>query len=361
MPSSLRVSTVTFMTSLAFERTPLADAELVRLYSQMTQVRHLDTSAIAWQRQGIVPGYAPMRGQEAAQVGAVAALDMSRDFLFPTYREMGAALAAGVDMGEYMATHKATWNGGMYDARATRVTPIQTVIGGSALHAVGWGHGQRLDALAADADAPLDLPVALVFLGDGATSQGDVHEAMNFAGVFETPTVFFVQNNGWAISVPTERQVSGGSVAARGAGYGIAAVRVDGNDIEEVVQATRAAVAHARSGAGPVVVEAMTYRRGPHSTSDDPGRYRSLEEERNDGGPDPLDVARERLLSRGAFSTADVADVQSAAEALEERVRADVQAQGPRPGAEMFEYVYQEMPVSLREQAAAWREESDHV
>ncbi|GHD08369.1 thiamine pyrophosphate-dependent enzyme [Zhihengliuella salsuginis] len=349
------------MNTLSYGRAALPDAELVRLFSQMTQVRHLDTSAIAWQRQGILPGYAPMRGQEAAQVGSVAALDMSRDFVFPTYREMGAALAAGVDMGEYMATHKATWNGGMYDARETRVTPIQTVIGGSALHAVGWAHGQRLDAAAAGADEPLDLPVALVYLGDGASSQGDIHEAMNFAGVFETPTVFFVQNNGWAISVPTERQVAGGSVAARGAGYGIASIHVDGNDVEAVVQATRAAVAHARSGAGPAVVEAMTYRRGPHSTSDDPGRYRSLAEERRDGGVDPMDALRDRLLEAGALTAEDVAAIQSEAEAFEERVRADVQAQGPRPGAEMFEYVYQEMPAPLREQAAAWREESDHV
>lgn len=131
----------------------------------------------------------------------------------------------------------------------------------------------------------------MAYFGDGASSQGDVHEAMNFAAVMKAPVVFFVQNNGWAISVPTERQVAGGSVAARAAGYGIPALRIDGNDVVAVVDATRRALAHARAGHGPVLIEAMTYRRGPHSTSDDPGRYRSLNEERDDAGEDPWSVS----------------------------------------------------------------------
>ncbi|MEE1620801.1 thiamine pyrophosphate-dependent enzyme [Zafaria sp. Z1313] len=326
----------------------------------MATVRHLDVSAIAWQRQGILPGYAPMQGQEAAQVGSVFALDMARDFVFPTYREMGAALAAGVDMPEFMATHKATWNGGLYDAAKYRFTPIQTVIAGSALHAVGWGHGQRLDALREGRPAE-DLPTALIYLGDGASSQGDIHEAMNFAGVYRSPVVFFVQNNGWAISVPTERQVAGGSVAARGPGYGIASIRLDGNDVEAVVRGMRAALAHTRSGAGPVIVEAMTYRRGPHSTSDDPGRYRSLEDERRDAGADPVASLAERLLAEGLADAADLDAVRAGAEAFEEATRAAVAAQGPRPGAEMFEFVYQEQTEALKRQAALWREESEHV
>ncbi|WP_375141888.1 thiamine pyrophosphate-dependent enzyme [Zhihengliuella sp.] len=334
--------------------------ELKRLLAQMITVRHLDTSAIAWQRQGIIPGYAPMQGQEAAQVGSIAALDMTRDFVFPTYREMGAAYAAGVDMAEYMATHKATWNGGLHDPVKYRFTPIQTVIAGSALHAVGWAHGQRLDALR-EGREQTDLPASLIYLGDGASSQGDIHEAMNFAGVFKTPTVFFVQNNGWAISVPTEHQVAGGSVAARGAGYGLPSVAVDGNDVEAVVRAARAAVAHARSGAGAVVVEAFTYRRGPHSTSDDPGRYRSLEDERRDAGPDPIERLAERLIAADELTESEVRELWADAAAFEERTREAVAAQGPRPGAEMFEYVYQETTPVLQQQAAQWREESDHA
>lgn len=338
----------------------LAADDLVELYRLMTKVRHLDTSAIAWQRQGILPGYAPMQGQEAAQVGSVRAMDMDRDFVFPTYREMGAALAAGVDMPEFMATHKATWNGGLYDATKYRFTPIQTVIAGSALHAVGWGHGQRLDAIR-EGRPETDLPTALIFLGDGASSQGDIHEAMNFAGIFKTPVVFFVQNNGWAISVPTEAQVAGGSVAARGAGYGIPAIKLDGNDVEAVVRGTRAAVEHARSGKGPAIVEAMTYRRGPHSTSDDPGRYRTLEDERRDAGADPIESLRDRLLADGTLDAAAVESIWAEAAAFEEATRLAVQAQGPRPGAEMFEYVYQEQTEALKQQATQWREESEHV
>ncbi|MDN5795682.1 MAG: thiamine pyrophosphate-dependent enzyme [Intrasporangium sp.] len=331
----------------------------------MTAVRHLDVSAIAWQRQGILPAYAPELGQEAAQVGSVLALDLTRDFVFPTYREMGVARAAGVDMVEYMSSHLATWHGGLWDAASTHVAPLQAVVAGSVLHAVGWAHGQTLRARAA-ADATsgspvCDLGVAITYLGDGASSQGDVHEAMNFAAVFRAPVVFFVQNNGWAISVPTEQQVAGGSVAARGAGYRIPALQVDGNDAEAVLTATRRAVAHARSGHGPVIVEAMTYRRGPHSTSDDPGRYRTLEQERADAGADPVVSLRQRLIAEDICDTAtlDAADTAAAAEA--ETVRTGLLALGPRPGAEMFDLVFAEPTDELTRQKAAWREESEHA
>ncbi|MGO4491895.1 thiamine pyrophosphate-dependent enzyme, partial [Arthrobacter sp. 2YAF22_2] len=204
----------------------LTPAQLRELYSLMVAVRHLDRSAIAWQRQGIIPGYAPELGQEAAQVGSGYAVDTTRDFVFPTYREMGVARTMGVDMVGYMATHKATWHGGLYDPLKSKLAPIQAVVAGSVLHAVGWAHGQTLE----QKDG-----VALTYFGDGASSQGDVHEAMNFAAVMNAPVVFFVQNNGWAISVPTERQVAGGSVAARAAGYGVPALQIDGNDVVAVV------------------------------------------------------------------------------------------------------------------------------
>src|SRR6478752_8032979 len=216
---------------------PLTPDQLRELYTLMAAVRHLDTSAIAWQRQGIIPGYAPELGQEAAQVGGGYAVDTIRDFVFPTYREMGVARTMGVDMVAYMSTHKATWHGGLYNPMESRLAPIQAVVAGSVLHAVGWAHGQTLDKKDG---------VALTYFGDGASSQGDVHEALNFAAVMKAPVVFFVQNNGWAISVPTERQVAGGSIAARAAGYDMASMRIDGNDVEEVVWATSQAFAYAR-------------------------------------------------------------------------------------------------------------------
>jgi pyruvate dehydrogenase E1 component alpha subunit len=331
---------------------PLTPAQLRELYSLMVAVRHLDTSAIAWQRQGIIPGYAPELGQEAAQVGSGYAVDTSRDFVFPTYREMGVARTMGVDMVGYMSTHKATWHGGLYDPMESRLAPILAVVAGSVLHAVGWAHGQTLD----QKDG-----VALTYFGDGASSQGDVHEAMNFAAVMKAPVVFFVQNNGWAISVPTDRQVAGGSVAARAAGYGMPALQIDGNDVVAVVEATRRAFAHARSGNGPVLIEAMTYRRGPHSTSDDPGRYRSLDEERDGAGEDPLERLKQRLLADGSADEAFFAEALAAAKAEEEQIRTGIQALGPRPGNEMFDLVFQETTPALQAQAANWREESEHV
>ncbi|MGA8789684.1 MAG: thiamine pyrophosphate-dependent enzyme [Paenarthrobacter sp.] len=335
---------------------PLTPHQLRELYTLMAAVRHLDTSAVAWQRQGIIPGYAPEIGQEAAQVGSGYAVDRTRDFVFPTYREMGVARAMGLDMVGYMSTHKATWHGGMYNPLESRFAPIQAVVAGSVLHAVGWAHGQTLSG-----KAPGDMGVAMTYFGDGASSQGDVHEAMNFAAVMKAPVVFFIQNNGWAISVPTERQVAGGSVAARAAGYGIPSLQVDGNDVVAVFEATRSAFAHCRAGNGPVVIEAMTYRRGPHSTADDPGRYRTLDEERLDAGEDPLERFKQRLLTDGVADDAFFAEAQRLAVEEEEAVRAGIADLGPRPGSEMFSLVFQEPTPALQSQATAWREESEHV
>ncbi|MFP3578403.1 thiamine pyrophosphate-dependent enzyme [Arthrobacter sp. SIMBA_036] len=333
---------------------PLTHEQLRELYALMSAVRRLDTAAVAWQRQGIIPGYAPELGQEAAQVGSGYAVDRTRDFVFPTYREMGVAKAMGLDMVGYMSTHKATWHGGMYNPLESRFAPIQAVVAGSVLHAVGWAHGQTLGG-------PTDSGVAVTYFGDGASSQGDVHEAMNFAAVMKAPVVFFVQNNGWAISVPTERQVAGGSVAARAAGYGIPSLQVDGNDVVAVYQATRSALAHCRSGNGPVVIEAMTYRRGPHSTADDPGRYRTLEEERLAAGEDPLERFKQRLLADGVADEAFFVEAQRAADEEAEAIRTGIEELGPRPGAEMFSMVFQEPTPDLQSQATAWREESEHV
>jgi pyruvate dehydrogenase E1 component alpha subunit len=184
---------------------------------------------------------------------------------------------------------------------------------------------------------------------------------MNFAAVMKAPVVFFIQNNGWAISVPTERQVAGGSVAARAAGYGIPSLQVDGNDVVAVFEATRSALAHCRAGNGPVVIEAMTYRRGPHSTADDPGRYRTLDEERTDAGEDPLERLRKRLLAEGVADEAFFTAANQAARAEEEAIRIGIEALGPRPGNELFDFVFQETTPALENQATRWREESEHV
>lgn len=335
------------MSTTHTEATPLEPATRRRLYEQMLLARELDLEAVVMQRQGLLPGHAPTRGQEAAQVGSGSALDLSRDFAFPTYRELAVAVTLGVDLVRYMATHLATWNGGTYDPLESRFAPVNAVVGGPVLHAVGWAMGTDLDGRDG---------VAIAYFGDGASSQGDVHEAMNFASVYRAPVVFFCQRNGWAISVPTERQVGGGSVAARAAGYGFPGVTVDGNDVEAVHLATAEAVARARSGGGPTLIEAVTYRIGPHSTSDDPGRYRSLEEEHQWQARDPLAVARTRLIDDGAADEAYFTAALASARGRVEEIREAIIALEHRPGEEMFDFMFARSTAPLRQQRAQWKE-----
>lgn len=330
---------------------PVDDELLRRAYTLMVLTRELDTHAVAWQRQGLLPAYPPLKGQEAAQVGSVLGVDLAADFLFPTYRELGVAVAAGVDLTGYFGNHLGLWNGGLYDPVVSRLAPIQAVVGGSVLHAVGWALGRALDGQSA---------VAVAYLGDGASSQGDVHEAMNFAAVLGAPVVFFVQNNRWALSVPLHRQVAGESVAARAAGYGIPGLTVDGDDVAAVHQAMVTAVEHARSTRQPVVLEAMTYRRGPHATSDDPGRYRSLDDERT-AGPDPIDRLRDRLTLSGAADAAWFGRVQGETSVQVESLHQVLAAESPRPGRELFENVFVDPTPQLAAQERRWREESDRV
>ncbi|WP_435157165.1 thiamine pyrophosphate-dependent enzyme [Amycolatopsis sacchari] len=318
--------------------------ELSELYRLMLVARRIDEEAIALQRQGALPGYAPMKGQEAAQVGSAAALDLTRDFAFPNYRDLGAAVAMGVDLVGYLATHLGVWHGGLYDPRASRLAPFNAVVGGPVPHAVGWAMGAKLDDTGG---------AAITWFGDGASSQGDVHESMNFAGVYRLPVVFFCQNNGWAISVPTGRQVAGGSVAARAAGYGIEGRQVDGNDVMAVHEATREALDRARNGGGPTVIEAMTYRIGPHSTSDDPGRYRTLEEEQAWAEKDPIARAARELPAE------TVAEAEEHAARVVREVRDGLLALEQRPGEELFSFVYREPTKALLDQQRAWKESLD--
>lgn len=339
------------MTMTTTERAAAArpdDAALLRrLYRTMATVRRLDLDGVAMQRQGIIPGYAPMRGQEAAQVGSAAALDLTRDFAFPTYRELGVAVAMGVDPVAYLASHQGAWHGGLWDASTARLAPINAVVGGAVTHAVGWALGAKLDRTGG---------AAIAYFGDGASSQGDIHEAMNTAGVSQLPVIFFCQNNGWAISVPTSEQVAGGSVAARGAGYGMPGVRIDGNDVLAVYDATMEALERARSGGGPTIIEAMTYRMGPHSTSDDPGRYRTLDEEQSWLARDPLALCEEQLRRTGTVGDEFFAEVEDTAGGLADRVRDDVAALGGRPGEEMFDYVFADPTSALLGQRRTWKE-----
>jgi pyruvate dehydrogenase E1 component alpha subunit len=323
------------------------------LYRQMARVRLLEEEAVALHRQGVLKGFAPATGQEAAQVGSAAALDPALDFAFPTYREFGAMVTLGVDPVALLAHHRGLGDGGTFDAAGAHVAPMNSVVGGTALHAVGWAMGAKLDG---------DAACALAYFGDGASSQGEVHEALNFAAVFTLPVVFFCQNNGWAISVPTSAQVGGGSVAARAAGYGLSGVQVDGNDVVAVHEAVGEAVRRARRGAGATIVEAMTYRRGPHATSDDPSRYRDAAEEASWRARDPLVRSRERLLAAGQTDGEQLERIDAELAAEVARVGDALLAQTPPTLREQFELVYVRSPAAQRERTATWLEaEAAHV
>ncbi|GAA3736260.1 pyruvate dehydrogenase E1 component alpha subunit [Spinactinospora alkalitolerans] len=320
------------------------------LYRDMAVARALDGEAVALQRQGVFPAYVSLHGQEAAQVGSAAALDRELDFAFPTYREMAVALTMGVDMVGYMASHRALWHGGLYDPMASRFGPVNAVVGGPVPHAVGWALGERLRG---------GRGCAIAYFGDGASSEGDIHEAMNFAGVFGAPVVFFCQNNQWALSVPNEAQVAGGSIAARATGYGMPGATVDGNDAVAVHRAVSGALERARSGGGPSLIEALTYRIGPHSTSDDPGRYRGPEEERYWRGRDPIARLRAALEEAGHADSAFFDETDALARERAARIRDGVSAAPAPDGAEMFTRVYREPTEALRRQQRAWHEEAE--
>ena len=307
--------------------------ELLRL---MIRSRRLDRECWALQRQGELTVYPPFEGQEAAQVGSAFALGPD-DFVFPSFRELAAALVRGVDVVEYLQYHRGTWHGGPYDPIATRFAPICVPVGTQIVHAVGWAMGAKLDGSSA---------CSLAYFGDGSASEGDFHEAANLAAVFRAPAILFCQNNGWAISVPSSEQFVA-PIAARAAGYGMPGIRVDGNDVLAVYAVTRDAVERARTGEGPTLIEAVTYRIGSHSTADDAARYRDEEEVTAWRQRDPIDRYRTHLLDAGTIDNAFARSCDDDAEAWVANVRAELTALGEPPASEMFDHVFADPPSTL--------------
>jgi 2-oxoisovalerate dehydrogenase E1 component alpha subunit len=283
------------------------------LYRHMVRARRLDRECMALQRQGELTVYPPFEGQEAAQVGSAFALGAD-DFAFPSFRELAAALVRGVDAVEYLEYHRGTWHGGPYDPYATGFAPICVPVATQIVHAVGWALGAKLERKPAS---------ALAYFGDGSTSEGDFHEAANMAAVFAAPVVLFCQNNGWAISVPPEEQYAA-PIVARAAGYGMPGVRVDGNDVLAVYAETKKAVDRARSGGGPTLIEAITYRIGPHSTADDATRYRPADDVEAWRRRDPIARYRTWLLANEHADEAFVVACDDDAQAWVTEVRVGV-------------------------------------
>jgi pyruvate dehydrogenase E1 component alpha subunit len=322
----------------------LSDDELRDLYRDLELVRRWDVEATALQRQGELGIWASLLGQEAAQIGAGRALQPG-DMAFPTYREHGVAWARGVDPLQVMSLFRGNDNGG-WDPLATGFNLYTIVIGAQCLHATGYAMGLQRDSAES---------AALAFLGDGATSQGEVNEAMIWAATFSAPVVFFCQNNQYAISVPIERQ-SRVPLYQRAAGFGFPGVRVDGNDVLAVLAVTRAALAAARDGQGPTFIEAFTYRMGAHTTSDDPTRYRLASELEEWKLRDP--IARLKAhLSRSGIAGHDFFDAVAAeADELAARIRTGTLELPDPPGTSMFDSVYAEQTPHLAAQRAEFVE-----
>ena len=316
------------------------------LYRYMVLARRVDKQAINLQRQGQLGVYASLLGQEAAQVGAAYALG-PQDWVFPSYREMGAALVRGVDPGKVLHLFRGTWLSN-HDPHATRFGLLSIPIGTQALHAAGFAMGAKFDGA--------DL-VVMSFFGDGATSEGDAHEAMNFAAVYDAPCVFLVQNNQYAISVPLSQQTKAPTIAHKAVGYGMPGLRCDGNDVLATYAVAKKAVDRARAGEGPSLIEAVTYRMEAHTTADDPTRYRIPEELAGWKARDPIARFETFLEREGLLDDAFRGQIDEEAKAYAARMRQEIYDAPHGDPLELFEHVYVEPPPSYKEQKAQLRRE----
>ncbi len=327
----------------------LGDDDLRDRHRRMSLVRRFDVEATALQRQGELALWASCSGQEAAQVGAAAAL-AAQDHVFPSYREHGIALGRGIDPVALLQLYRGTSHGG-WDPAETGFHLYTLVIGAQTLHATGYAMGVQRDGAVGTGDPGRDTAVLACF-GDGASAQGEVSEAMVWAGVFSAPVVFFCQNNQWAISEPNERQMRA-PLPRRAEGFGFPGVRVDGNDVLAVEAVVRAAGDRARAGEGPMLVEAWTYRMAAHTTSDDTTRYRERGEEAHWRERDPITRLEAHLRGASEGVDAFLADVAAEADALGERVRRGVRALADPAPTSMFDHVYAD-PHPLVEEERAW-------
>jgi pyruvate dehydrogenase E1 component alpha subunit len=315
---------------------------LRELHRRMVLGRRFDSEATMLARQGRLAVYASSRGQDACQAGAVLAL-RGQDWLFPTYRDSVAVLNRGVDPGETLTLLRGAWHCG-YDPHLHHVAPQCTPLATHALHAVGLAHAATITQ---------QDQAALVLLGDGATSEGDTHEALNFAAVWKAPVVFLVQNNGYAISVPLAKQTAAPSIAAKGIGYGVPSVLIDGNDAAVVYAAVSAAISRAAAGGGPALIEAVTYRVEPHTTSDDAARYRDAAEVAGWLARDPVTRLAAYLTGRGLLDDAAAARLDAEAERLAARVRDWAGRDVHVNPDDLFDHVYARPTRELERQRVA--------
>ncbi|MCX4994823.1 pyruvate dehydrogenase (acetyl-transferring) E1 component subunit alpha [Streptomyces longwoodensis] len=327
---------------LGTEAAAEADPGLLRrLHAQLVLGRRYNAQATALTKQGRLAVYPSSTGQEACEVAAALALQ-ERDWLFPSYRDTLAAVARGVDPVEALTLLRGDWHTG-YDPREHRVAPLSTPLATQLPHAVGLAHAARLKG---------DDVVALAMVGDGGTSEGDFHEALNFAAVWQAPVVFLVQNNGFAISVPLAKQTAAPSLAHKAVGYGMPGRLVDGNDAVAVLEVLTDAVRRARAGGGPTLVEAITYRVEAHTNADDATRYRGDAEVEAWRDHDPILLLERELTGRGLLDEDGIDAVRQDAETFAAALRERMNQDPTLDPMDLFDHVYAEPTPQLREQRA---------
>ncbi len=325
----------------------IPDKLLIDMYTYMVRARILDSWLLKLQRMGRVALHAPNKGQEAASVGATLALE-GRDWLFPSYRELGALLVRGMSEEEILDRALTTIDDplkgsdfAIYGHRKYNIVPAPVPVANQLPHAVGAALAAKIMG---------DDIVTMTFFGDGSTSRGDFHAALNFAGVFKAPVVFVNQNNQWAISVPVKRQTAAPTIAVKGVAYGVPGIRVDGNDVLAVYTTALEAVDRARRGEGPTLIEAVTYRLGPHTTADDPDRYRSRSEVEEWERREPIRRFRLYLEKKGILGPGDAEEIYRTWESRIEETVVKVLDKPPLPPEVILEDVYSKPTWNLVEQ-----------
>ncbi|WP_436376320.1 pyruvate dehydrogenase (acetyl-transferring) E1 component subunit alpha [Cytobacillus sp. BC1816] len=309
-------------------------------YRHMVRIRIFDRKAISLQRQGRIGTYAPYEGQEASQVGSAAAL-RENDWMFPTYRDHGAAMTFGHSLRNILLF----WNGrneGCVPPDGKKIFPPAIPIATQIPHAAGAAFAERKKGT---------VNAAIAYFGDGATSEGDFHEGVNFASVFKAPVVFFNQNNQYAISVPFNKQMNTKTIAQKALAYDIPGVRIDGNDVFMVYFETLNALERARKGEGPTLIEAVTWRYGAHTTADDPSKYRNQSESSNRRQEaDPILRLERWLKNMGRFDEKWVQTIEEKAAAEIDQAIAEMEDFPPADPAVIFDHVFAEPTWQIRQQ-----------
>ncbi len=317
----------------------LSDKEILKAYKDMLFARTADLQIVSYQRQGRIYTYPPNYGQEAIS-GATGALMREEDWLVPAFRELGAYLAKGITLKEIFLYFMGHEDGSRFE-NANHVIPMAVPIASQLLHATGIAYEIKYNK---------KKEIVYTFVGDGGTSEGDFHEAVNFAGAWNVPVVFIVQNNQYGISTPFSMQTASKSIAIKSVAYGVEGIKVDGNDYFAMYKALEVATEHAKAGKGPVLIEALTYRKGAHTTSDDPTKYRTKEEEDFWGLTDPLKRLKAWLEDKKLWSDEEEKKVVSQYKKEIDRQFEEAENYPAYPLEDAFQYMYEDMPEDLKKQ-----------